>query len=537
VASVGTLMDAGLETVEAETPPPAARVSARPSPGRDARGFLIDTGVVALTQLLMKLRGVVTLPLIAKMLGTAQYGIWAQVLAFVTLAAAICNGNLHLPLIRFIAEDRKNQARIYTTLLLATAALGAAGAAAVFLFRNTWSDLLFPGGEMLPYLVVVALLILFGNLRVLNVNLYRATGRLKLRSIMELGASLGELVGICALLASGYTLLHVLAFMAAWQAAVALLQMFHGRSIVGWAKPDWSILKAALRYALPLLPVALSGWALDRSDRLIISAYLGPRAVGIYSANYALAGMVMLFQAPLQMTLFPKVAQYWASDRERAYRYIGASTRFFLLLAIPFTIGVAVLAPPLLLHLGNREIAEASGWTTFYIATGVTLWGLSIMQSQAFHGAKRTGTLGGASMAAAVLNVALTYLLVPRYGIAAAAASTLVAFAALCTFLGLRGRALLPRGLVGGYVLKAYAAALLMGAYLAWLGPVSLPAIVLAAASGALLYAVVVALLRPLAPDEQQWLRAALASALRQARGFAARRRGPSRPAAQARSA
>lgn len=525
-------MDASVDTLDDETAPEGpAKPGAAPAVrrGGEARSFAIDTGVVALTQLLMKLRGVVTLPLIAKMLGTAEYGVWSQVLAFVTLAGALCNVNLHLPLIRFISEDRRNQARIYTTLLLATMALGAAGSLAIFLFRNTWSDLLFPGGEMLPYLAVVALLILFGNLRVLNVNLYRATGRLKVRSAVELVTTFGELVGICILLARGHTLLQVFAFMVAWQGLVVLLQSAHARHIAGWARPDWAILKSALRYALPLLPVALSGWALDRSDRLIISAFLGPREVGIYSANYALASMVMLFQAPLQVTLFPKVAQFWAADRARAGRYISASNRFFLLLAIPFTIGVGVLAPALFVHLGNQEIARASGWTTFFIATGVALWGLSIMQSQAFHGAKRTGQLGGASVLAAVLNVGLTYVLVPRYGIGAAALSTLVSFAALCAFLGLRGRALMPKDLLGGYVLKAYAAALLMGGYLYWLAPTGKNGIVAAAASGAALYIIVVSLLRPLSPHEAAWVRSALGSAWRTALRLAGRGRGPIR--------
>jgi O-antigen/teichoic acid export membrane protein len=507
-------MDAGVETLEGSPGVAAAAAApAVPRRSRDSRNFLIDTGVVALTQLLLKLKGVVTLPLIAQTLGTAQYGIWAQVLAFVTLVSSICNGNLHLPLIRFIAEDRREQARIYTTLLLATFGFGIAGAAGVFVFRRTWSDLVFPGGEMLPYLSVVALLILFGNLRSLNVNLYRATGRLKVRSVVELVAAFGELAGICVLLLSHRSLLEVLLFMAGWQGAIVLFQTEHGRRIAGWARPDWKILSAALRYALPLMPVALSVWALDRSDRLIISAYLGPRAVGIYSANYALASMVMLFQAPLQISLFPKVAEYWNQDPPRARRYIVGANRFFLLLAIPFSVGLAVLARPIFTYLGNAEIAAGGGWTTLFVGTGVTLWGLSFMQSQAFHGAKRTGQLGGATLLAALLNVGLTWATVPRYGIAAAALSTLVSFAVLCALLGLRGRAILPRGLVGGFVLKAYAAAGLMAALLWWIAPSTKLGIVAAGLGGALVYGVVLAALRPLSPEESAWARAMLASA------------------------
>src|ERR1044072_3209554 len=46
-----------------------------------ARTFVFDTAVVAAAQLLLKLRGLVTIPLIVKVLGTAEDGGWGPTLA------------------------------------------------------------------------------------------------------------------------------------------------------------------------------------------------------------------------------------------------------------------------------------------------------------------------------------------------------------------------------------------------------------------------------------------------------------------------
>ena len=73
-----------------------------------AHKFIFDTIVVAIAQLLLKLRGLVALFLIVKLMGTAQYGIWAQILAFVSLISGVLGGNLHLPLVHFIAEDQSS---------------------------------------------------------------------------------------------------------------------------------------------------------------------------------------------------------------------------------------------------------------------------------------------------------------------------------------------------------------------------------------------------------------------------------------------
>jgi O-antigen/teichoic acid export membrane protein len=443
-----------------------------------AREFVLDTMVVAVTQLLLKVRGLVAIPMIVKVLGTAQYGVWVQTLALVDFSGSLVGLNLYHPLVRFLAEKPANGKSVYSTLMTATLMTSAAGGLLFYVAAGDISRVILGDAAHAWGIRVGGLLVLCYNVRQLNLNAYRAVGRLKERSVLELLSTFGQLAGVGVMLWHGSDLLGIFVFMGIWEACFALLLSAHVASFVGWGPLDRAVLSKALRYALPLLPAGLSVWVLDRSDRLVIGHYLGPGSVGVYSASYALASLLMLLQTPLQITLFPKVSALWESDRATAVRYVSLSNKLFLTLAIPFVVGVAAVAGPVLTRLGNEELgAQGGGVLTLLVAAGVMLWGVSIMMAQLFFGARRTVPIGFVTVGAAALNLLLTLLLVPAWGISGAAFATLVSYLATCLALYLLSRRVARLDFYWLHLLKCAAAALLMGIVLraltsAWPGAI-----------------------------------------------------------------
>jgi O-antigen/teichoic acid export membrane protein len=257
-------------------------------------------------------------------------------------------------------------------------------------------------------------------------------------------------------------LLQALWFLVIWNGILAFATTAHVLQLLGWRRPRWSIFSFAIKYSAPLVPVAFSVWALDRADRFFIGYYHGLASVGIYSAANAVGSLVLNFQTPLLMTVLPKVGQLWDTDREAAQRYINLSNRGFLTLAIPFCIGIAIAGPTVLEVLGSKEIAASSHWLTPLIALGNVFWGISGMQHQMFHGARRTLVIGWVSAASAALNVLLNVALVPSWGPVGAAVATLVAYTAGCAALVAAGRAIMRFDFFGIYLLKCAIASVLM---------------------------------------------------------------------------
>lgn len=475
-----------------------------------ARAFVVDTAVVAAAQLLLKLRGLVAIPLIVKVLGTAEYGVWVQTLALVDITGSVVGANLHHPLVRFLSESPERGKRIYGTLLAATVASGVVGGLALFAAAETVSRFALGEAGHAWEVRAGALLLLCYNVRLFNLNAYRALGRMKERAAFELASTFGQLLGIAILLWLGYGLLAVFAFMAAWEAAFAAGLCAHVGRLVGIGSFDGRLLKDALRYALPLLPAGLSIWMLDRSDRLVIGYFMGPESVGVYSANYALAGLLMLFQTPLQVTLLPKVSALWRTERAEAMRYVSLSNKLFLTFAVPFVVAAPVVARPLLSRLGNEEIGAAGGALTFLIAAGVLMWGVSVMLTQIFYGARRTLPVGMVTVGAAVLNLLLNFLLVPAWGVSGAAFATLVSYAASCAALYALSRRVARLDFYAPHLLKCGLAASAMWVVLRALVALSGRPAALAAtiAAGVVVYFASLWLLRAFAPSELGFLKA-----------------------------
>lgn len=475
------------------------------APGVEKR-FVLDNLIVAAALILQKMRAFVTLPLIVATVGTEGFGLWSQIFASITFLSFATCLNLHLPLVRFVAADRASAAKVYSTLISVEIALTSVIALALVGFAGPASELLFGDRSLTQHLLVGLVFVLLTNVRMMNVNLYRAFGRFFLRTFVELAASIVELAAIALALIFGGDLLTTLVAMTAASGLIAIATTLHASRLAGIARPEKEIARKALGYALPAVPQLLSLWALDRADRFFVGAYWGAKEVGIYSASYALGGLVLHLQAPFQMTLLPKVSELWDTDRTSARRYIELCMRFFLTLGIPFTIGAVAFAPPLLVRLGNEEIAARSAWLTAIVALGVLFYGVSILQMQVLHGAKRTGILGVIGVGSAGLNIALNFALVPRWGSLGAAIATAVGYGAGMIACDVAARKILPLRYGRLFLTKCLLAALLMCFPLFWLRPYGTGAFVGSLALGLVVYFGVLTLLGAWSAEERAFI-------------------------------
>lgn len=71
----------------------------------------------------------------------------------------------------------------------------------------------------------------------------------------------------------------------------------------------------ALRFALPLMGVAVLTWALTWLDRLIINHFIGAAAVGVYAAAYAIGRQpIELLVSPLNTYAFPRLVRAYETE-------------------------------------------------------------------------------------------------------------------------------------------------------------------------------------------------------------------------------
>ncbi|WP_433300441.1 lipopolysaccharide biosynthesis protein [Actinoplanes sp. CA-030573] len=197
---------------------------------------------------------------------------------------------------------------------------------------------------------------------------------------------------------------------------------------------DRVVLDRALRFALPLVPAALSTFVLSVSDRLIIEAQMGSEAVARYQVAYNVASMPMLLLSVLNSAWMPR---FFGISDEAERRTVLASSRDALYrLMLPVVAGFACGAP-LVLRVwapSSYHPEDLHFVVCLVLITAIPYAGqLAVTRTLMADG--RTGAAAVATLLAAAVNVTLNLWLVPSFGLEGCALATLAAYAFL--YLGL----------------------------------------------------------------------------------------------------
>jgi O-antigen/teichoic acid export membrane protein len=202
---------------------------------------------------------------------------------------------------------------------------------------------------------------------------------------------------------------------------------------------DRHVLDRALRFALPLVPAALSSFVLSVSDRLIVEAQMGSEAVARYQVAYNVASMPMLLLSVLNSAWMPR---FFGIADESERRTVLASSRDALYrLMLPVVAGFACGAP-LVLRVwapSSYHPQQLHFVVCIVLITAIPYAGqLAVTRTLMAEG--RTGASAAATLLAAVLNVGLNFALVPRFGLEGCAFATLAAYGFLYVMLEMIGR-------------------------------------------------------------------------------------------------
>jgi O-antigen/teichoic acid export membrane protein len=187
--------------------------------------------------------------------------------------------------------------------------------------------------------------------------------------------------------------------------------------------------RAILRYAAPLVPLALASWITSLSDRYFIAAWLGTAPVGVYAAAYGLGSAPFLMaQAAIELSLRPAYFDA-VSAGDRA----GERRTFRLWLASTAAVGGLGTAAVLLWRDAITRLALAAGYREAagllpWIASGYALMALATVFEKPCYAHKRTGWVLAIQAAGAAACLASVPALIRLRGLRGAAMAVPVYF-------------------------------------------------------------------------------------------------------------
>jgi O-antigen/teichoic acid export membrane protein len=277
---------------------------------------------------------------------------------------------------------------------------------------------------------------------------------------------------------------------------------------LGISLPRFKNIKEYLSFGMPTIPGNLSSWIVNSSNRYVIGLLMGTTFVGYYSPGHALGNMINIFIAPIAFMLTTALSKHYdENELEEVKVILSFSLKCFLALGIPSAFGISLLSRPLLEALSTPEIAAHGYMVTPFITLSMLFSGVYAVMAQIIILEKKTMITGTIWIAAAALNLGLNLLITPFIGILGAAIATLVAFALASILTIYYTNKSLKIYFSLNFVLKSIAASLVMSLLLLNLNPVGAVELLLAIASGALVYFAILILLKGITVGEIYFLK------------------------------
>jgi O-antigen/teichoic acid export membrane protein len=432
--------------------------------------------------------GAASLAILTRYLGPDDYGRFTLALMYMQLFAVLADVGLYTTVVREISKDPSrteelagNALTLRLLLSILMIALGVGLALLLPYAPNVRVAILLAGGPLLFGMLTSSLVtVLQARLRM---------GRAVVGDVLGRAFALG-LTALVALLDLGF---YAVMGAAAGGAAAALL--------VTWilTRPVATIrFRVEPRVWRPLLTASVPlGLALAineiyfRADTLIISLYKSYDQVGLYTLAYRMLEFTLAFGTIFLTTVFPLLSEAVARDEPRALRLIQSSVDLIVILGAPLVAGGLVLAPAVVELVAGADFDAAATPLRVLVVAGAIAWVNGVFGFALIAKARQTSTLW-LNVAGLTFNLGLNFLLIPPYGIVAAAVVTVaseVLILAGSYFLMKRHFNFFPRPRT---LLPAAASAAVMGGAL-WLvrgAPVLLLVPLGAAAYSGLLYAI-----------------------------------------------
>lgn len=465
--------------------------------------FIKDIGILGLTQLISALSGIITLPVITKLLGAQNYGIWTQLLITLALISTIAPLNLPYTLIRFLAgEKNKNEFQdgiwsVVTIILCISATISLS-----LIFFSSDISKFFNCPQI--FIIILALIVIFDCINQVFFNVFRSLQQTGRYSIFFISQELGKSGLIILTIYLGYGLFGALLSFLIIKIIGFLTMGGYIIKIIGFKLPQFLKTKKYFSFSLPTIIESISGWVIQSSDKYLIGLFLGTLFVGYYAPAYSISTFVMSFLiAPFSFLLPAVLSKFYDENKiDEVKNYLKYSLKYFLMIAIPSVFGLSILSKQILTLFTTTEFANAGYLIMPIVALSLLAMGINAIIAQVILIIKKTKISGIIAIIAAVLNVGLNFIFIPKFGIMGAAITTFIAYTVILLSIWSYTFKYFKFDIDWIFILKSIFSSIIMALFVFWLKPTGLNKTVIAIISGIFIYGILIILTKSFSQQE-----------------------------------
>ncbi len=391
-----------------------------------------EAAIYGLSSIIGRLINFLLLPFLTNYLLKAELGVVANIYAYIAFVFVLYCYGMDSAYMRFVSSlEIGNKRQNFSTPFFSVAVTSVLFSLLIYLFAPSiagWIGVASEHANLIQYaawilcfdtLAVVPFAYLrmenkaktFAGLRVLNI-LINVVLTIVFLVVLRLKAEAVFLANLCA---------SALTFLFLFRLALPQLTLRFSKKLYS----------EMLRFGLPYIPAGLAGIAIQVIDRPIVKALTDDATLGVYQANYRLGVLMMLVVGMFDYAWRPFFLSH-AKDQDAKELFAKVFTYFVALMMFVFVTASVFIEDLVRIRVLGRYFIHPDYWGGLSIVPVVLLayvfTGAYVNFVVGVYLEKKTKYLPYATGAGALVNVAVNFALIPKFGLMGAAVATLLSY-------------------------------------------------------------------------------------------------------------
>ncbi len=383
-----------------------------------------NTFWLSFSQLIRKLIKFSLIIYAARVLGVEGYGVFAYALGLAGFFAMFSDIGINSLLIRDFSTKNKITPKHLSTFLYIKLALVGISALLILYIAPFLANI----PEVLPLILIMAILIVLDGLRDFAVAIIRSKEKMELEAGVDALTNITTLIlGISALIVFESSMSLAVAYVIGSGVGLVFSVLILRNELVrAWRYFDKKLAKKILKDAWPFALIGLFGAITTNTDIIMLGWLKNALDVGLYSVALKPVQAIYLISGVLAISILPRISRLVRDNGEKVGKLLGKSIGLLFLIGMPMAVGGMILGKEIMVLLYGVEYIGSTLAFQILLATTLTIFPMSMIISFVLAHNKQSGFIAPL-LVSAIVNIVLNYALIPIYGIAGAALATVIA--------------------------------------------------------------------------------------------------------------
>lgn len=377
--------------------------------------------------------GLVSFPILTRILSKVEYGMLGLVSSTMLIAVAVAKAGLSDGIIRFLnqySSSEESKTLFASTIVLRGILLSTIAVVLYFLALPVLFAKLNIDARFRSCFKIMSLYLFIRPLNVIVLNFLNGKGKTiflnsinLLERILTVGLSISFLLIVFKNL-NGY---FIGAASAEALISVPLFAWFFSEFSINVRKISKNLTFKLIKFGMPLLVSEILILLLSYGDRYLILWYLGPEKLGMYSVGYNLAMYVSnTIMFSLSYAIIPiYVNIYEQSGKEETERFLKKTLEYLLIGIIPICVGYSAVCRDLMVFLASNAYEKAAEFSPIILISTILL-GMNKIFNAGLYLKGKTKVVSLIMFVSVCSNLLANVVFIPKWGLIGAAYATFI---------------------------------------------------------------------------------------------------------------